>query len=288
MQVIQEQASLAAWRSALPAGTPVAFVPTMGALHEGHLALMKKARALADAHEPRGVVAISIFVNPTQFGPNEDLDTYPRTLSQDIKLAQSVGVDLVFAPQSPQELYPHGKKTVVSVSELDSYLCGKSRPGHFDGVCTVVLKLWQNFLPRWAVFGQKDFQQLAILRQMHRDLFLQGEIVAHPIVRQSDGLALSSRNLKLCPASRKQALEIVASLKLVESRFKQGITDAAPLMQGVAEHMAHGEVEYCVLVDATTLEAVNEVRRPTLVAIAARYGGVRLIDNCVLDPAQTA
>lgn len=291
MKVIERASELLAWRAALPVvdskQASVALVPTMGALHEGHLSLMRHARELADGAGPQGQVAVSIFVNPTQFGPNEDLDSYPRTLEQDLQKAESVGVDLVFAPKEPQEIYPFGTKTKVEVLELDRHLCGAHRPGHFAGVCTVVLKLWQLFLPRWGVFGQKDFQQLAILRQMHRDLFLGGEIVGHPIVRQEDGLALSSRNMRLCPESRTQALEIIASLGQVQTRFAQGERDALKLMDGIRETMAHGEVEYCVLVDAQTLESVSRVQAPALVAIAARYGGVRLIDNCVLDPAGT-
>lgn len=285
MKVIDRVSELLAWRASLPSQAGVALVPTMGALHEGHLSLMRHARGLVDGQgDPAGQVAVSIFVNPTQFGPNEDLDSYPRTLEQDVQKAESVGVDLVFAPQNPKEMYPFGTKTKVEVLHLDTHLCGAHRPGHFAGVCTVVLKLWQLFSPRWGVFGQKDFQQLAILRQMHRDLFLGGEIVGHPIVRQDDGLALSSRNLRLCPESRTHALEIIAALSRVQERFAQGERDASRLMQGIQESMAHGEVEYCLLVDAQTLESISRVHTPGLVAVAARYGGVRLIDNCVLDP----
>lgn len=261
----------------------MALVPTMGALHEGHLSLMRDARTRVDALGCKAELAVSIFVNPTQFGPNEDLDSYPRTLQQDLELAKDVGVDLVFAPQDPQELYPYGQKTQVRVSQLDLQLCGRRRPGHFEGVCTIVLKLWQLFSPDLAVFGQKDYQQLAILRQMHRDLFLGGEIIAHPIVRTVDGLALSSRNQRLSETARGQALEIFSFLKKVEARFAAGERDAAKLLKGAKQDMANGSLEYVTLVDAQTLEEVRELGASTLLAIAAHYEGVRLIDNCVLS-----
>lgn len=280
MRLVDNYPELAAWR--LQREGPLALVPTMGALHEGHLSLMRDARARVDALGGKGEVAISIFVNPTQFGPNEDLDSYPRTLEADIALAKQVGVDLVFAPKDPQELYPYGKKSWVRVEALDRQLCGQHRPGHFEGVCTIVLKLWQIFAPDLAVFGQKDYQQLAILRQMHRDFFLKGEIIGHPIVRTADGLAMSSRNQRLDEKARTQALEIVAFLKTVQARYAKGERDAARLLENASQEMAHGELEYATLVDARSLEVVKELQAPTLLAIAARYGGVRLIDNCVL------
>lgn len=280
MKLIESHQALAQWRAQVSG--PLALVPTMGALHEGHLSLMRDARRRVDALGQDAELAVSIFVNPTQFGPNEDLDSYPRTLQRDLELAESVGVGLVFAPKDPKELYPHGKKTLVRVSELDLQLCGKHRPGHFEGVCTIVLKLWQIFAPDLAVFGQKDFQQLAILRQMHRDLFLGGEIIGHPIVRDTDGLALSSRNQRLDPEARSHALEIFSVLNRVQARYVAGERNAARLLDGIEQDMAHGEVEYATLVDAQSLEVVQELAAPTLLAIAARYGGVRLIDNCVL------
>lgn len=281
MIVASTRAEFLQARNAITA--PLAFVPTMGALHEGHVALLKRARELAD--RAGGKVAMSIFVNPTQFGPNEDFSSYPRTLDEDIEKATGAGVDLLFAPQDPSELYPEGKRTAVFVRELDTSLCGAGRPGHFQGVCTVVLKFWQLFRPRWGLFGEKDYQQLAILRQMHRDLFLEGEIVGHPIVREADGLAMSSRNLRLDPESRSSALQISALLRLIQRRFSQGIVDADALLEGSIPALSKGQIEYCELVDAQNLRAISRVEFPALVAIAARYGGVRLIDNCVLDPA---
>lgn len=281
MKVIDRYQELSQWRAQVAA--PLALVPTMGALHEGHLALMRDARQRVDALGPDAQLAVSIFVNPTQFGPNEDLASYPRTLDRDLELAKGVGVDLVFAPKDPQELYPHGTKTSVRVSELDLALCGKHRPGHFEGVCTIVLKLWQVFAPDLAVFGQKDYQQLAILRQMHRDLFLGGEIIGHPIVRAADGLALSSRNQRLDKVHRQQAPEIFAFLQSVQARYAAGERKADALLEGAAQALPNGELEYASLVNAQTLEVVSELEGPTLLAIAARYGGVRLIDNCVLE-----
>lgn len=281
MKVLDTRKALLDWRAQNSA--PLALVPTMGALHEGHLSLMRDARQRLDSQGRGGQLAVSIFVNPTQFGPNEDLASYPRTLERDLELAQQVGVDLVFAPKDPSELYPHGKKSSVRVSGLDLQLCGKHRPGHFEGVCTVVLKLWQLFGPDFAVFGQKDFQQLAILRQMHRDLFLGGEIIGHPIVRAADGLALSSRNQRLDESARAHALEIVSFLRRAEARFSGGERQVAKLLAGVSKDLAHGELEYGTVVDARSLEVVDEVKEPALLAIAARYGGVRLIDNCLLE-----
>lgn len=282
MKVIDQTKALGSWRARLPPDTRLALVPTMGALHEGHLALIKEARRQADLGSS-GVVAVSIFVNPTQFGPNEDYASYPRTLQEDVDKAKAAGADLVFAPQDAKQIYPHGEATTVQVQGLEAHLCGAHRPGHFAGVCTVVLKLWQLFLPSVAVFGQKDFQQLAILRQMHRDLFLGGEIVAHPIVREADGLAMSSRNLRLDPAARQAALEIVTQIREVQSRFASGARRRDDLLAGVAQAMAGGELEYCELVDALRLEPLQEVQGEALFAVAARYGGVRLIDNCLLS-----
>lgn len=280
MKIIQRTKELQEWR--VQQHGPVALVPTMGALHEGHLSLMRDARARVDALGEKAELCVSIFVNPTQFGPSEDLDSYPRTLERDLELAEAVGVDVVFAPQDPKELYPHGTKTRVQVSELDVQLCGKHRPGHFEGVCTIVLKLWQLFSPDLAVFGQKDYQQLAILRQMHRDLFLGGQIIGHPIVRTADGLALSSRNERLNDKARVDALEISSFLRKVQARYRAGERNAAQLLEGAEQDMANGTVEYATLVDAQNLALVQELAAPTLLAIAARYGGVRLIDNCVL------
>jgi len=204
MQVLRTRAELLAWRASVPADAPVAFVPTMGYLHEGHLSLLREGRRRADG----GFLVLSIFVNPTQFGPKEDLDRYPRDEAGDLAKAESCGVDVAFCPTDRQVLYPNGTSTWVEVEGLDKHLCGAARPGHFRGVCTVVAKLWGLVRPSVGLFGEKDYQQLAILRRMHADLNLVGEVVGRPIVREPDGLAMSSRNTNLNSQARGEALVI--------------------------------------------------------------------------------
>lgn len=265
-----------AWRAGLAPGTRVAFVPTMGFLHEGHLTLLREGRRRGDA------LALSIFVNPTQFGPKEDLDRYPRDEAGDLAKAASCGVDVAFCPLDRRELYPHGTSTWVEVVGLDQHLCGATRPGHFRGVCTVVAKLWGLVRPDVALFGEKDFQQLAILRRMHEDLFLGGEIVGMPIVREPDGLAMSSRNTNLSPEARTQALAISRFLRAAAGRFAGGAREAGEIVGEVGEALAPGRIDYVSLVDAEELQPVARVERPALLAVAAFFGGVRLIDNVVL------
>ncbi|HRI07466.1 MAG TPA: pantoate--beta-alanine ligase, partial [Nannocystaceae bacterium] len=202
MRVLRTRAEALAWRAGLPAEVRLGFVPTMGFLHEGHLSLMREARRRVGEG---GVVAISIFVNPTQFGPTEDLDRYPRDEAGDLAKAEGVGVDVAFCPRHPEEIFPRSSRTWVEVEGLGDGLCGASRPGHFRGVCTVVAKLWGIVRPDLAVFGEKDYQQLAILRRMHADLELCGEVVGMPIVREADGLAMSSRNRFLSAEDRRRA-----------------------------------------------------------------------------------
>lgn len=279
--VLRTIEELVAWRAALPPGRRVAFVPTMGFLHEGHLSLLRAARARVPASE--GVVALSIFVNPTQFGPNEDLDRYPRDETGDLAKASECGTDLAFCPTRADELYP-SRQTWVNVEGLDAGLCGRTRPGHFRGVCTVVAKLWNLVRPDLAFFGEKDFQQLAIIRRMHADLFLSGEVVGMPIVRELDGLAMSSRNANLSPQARQDALAIPRFLARVRERFAAGERDPAALVAGSTDALAPGRVDYVELVDAATLRPVAVVERPALCAVAVFMGGVRLIDNAVLSP----
>ncbi len=279
MLALRSTADLLTWRTSLAAGTTIAFVPTMGYLHDGHLSLLREARARAGA----GKVVLSIFVNPTQFGPNEDLDRYPRDEAGDFAKAQASGTDVVFCPTTPEELYP-SRSTWVTVDDLDQHLCGRSRPGHFRGVCTVVCKLLMLVRPDVSLFGQKDFQQLAILRHMHADLFLPGEIVGMPIVREPDGLALSSRNANLSAAARQQALAISSFLAQVRERFSAGVRDVATLLGDTASALAPGKIDYVEVVDALRLAPVNLIERPALCAVAAFFGGVRLIDNTLLTP----
>ncbi|RMH00113.1 MAG: pantoate--beta-alanine ligase [Deltaproteobacteria bacterium] len=282
VRILRTREEVRAWRTALPAGRRVAFVPTMGFLHEGHLSLLREARRRV----PRdaGEVVLSIFVNPTQFDRADDLATYPRDEAGDLAKAESVGVDVAFCPTDPAELYPPGHATFAEVERLDRHLCGATRPGHFRGVCTVVLKLWNLVRPDVALFGEKDFQQLAILRRMHRDLFLGGEIVGMPIVREPDGLAMSSRNANLSPSARQEALALPRFLQTVRARFDAGEREVARLLEGAASALAPGRIDYVSVVDAEELAPVERVEAPAVAAAAVFYGGVRLIDNVRLDP----
>ncbi|HEY8379616.1 MAG TPA: pantoate--beta-alanine ligase [Nannocystis sp.] len=278
MLVLRTCAEVQAWRRAISPAERVAFVPTMGFLHEGHLSLLREGRRRGDH------LVLSIFVNPTQFGPHEDFDRYPRDEAGDLAKAAACGVDVAFCPLDPRELYPHGRGTWVEVEGLDRHLCGASRPGHFRGVCTVVAKLWNLVRPDVALFGEKDYQQLAILRRMHAELFFGGEIVGMPIVREPDGLAMSSRNANLSPEARAQAVVISRYLEAVRARFAAGERDAAALLADPAAALAPGKVDYASLVDAEDLQPVTRVERPALCAVAVFFGGVRLIDNTVLRP----
>jgi len=268
----------AACRSVSRAGKKLGLVPTMGALHEGHLSLVRESKSQCD------ITAVSIFVNPLQFGPAEDLATYPRALERDSALLQQSGVDLLFIP-SVVEMYPPGAKTVVEVGDLSSKLDGGSRPGHFRGVSTVVCKLFEIVLPDRAFFGQKDAAQVAVLRKMVRDLDMDVEIAVCPIVRESDGLAMSSRNAYLNPGQRQQARVLSRSLQQVKAAFGAGERDAAKLadvgMHEVAVETG-AKLDYFAIVDPDTLEPVGQATRGTLVAVAAWVGTTRLIDNLVL------
>jgi len=254
------------------------LVPTMGALHEGHLSLVRAAKAQCD------LVAASIFVNPTQFGPNEDFAKYPRDLERDRTLLEKEGVDFLFAP-AVEEMYPPGAVTYVTVEGMSDKLCGKSRPGHFRGVTTVVSKLFHIVEPDVAFFGQKDAAQLAIIRRMVRDLNIPIEIVGCPIVREADGLALSSRNLYLDSKQRQQALALSQLLTAVQRRFDQGERDAARLVSAgkdVFSRVPKARLDYLEIVDPASLEPVPTIAAPALVAVAAFVGNTRLIDNMVL------
>jgi pantoate--beta-alanine ligase len=273
----------AASRAARHAGQRLGFVPTMGALHEGHLSLVRAARASAD------LVAASIFVNPTQFGPNEDLAKYPRSFERDCQMLKREGVDLLFAP-SVEEMYPAGAVTWVTVEELSGKLDGRSRPGHFRGVTTVVAKLFHIVEPDRAFFGQKDAAQVAIIRRMVRDLNLPVEIVVCPIVRETDGLALSSRNAYLDAGQRKQALVLHRSLMRVQHMAEAGERQATALI--AAGRQVLGEepsirLDYFEIVNPDTLDPLNEVSPGALIAVAAYVGTTRLIDNIVLKSIPT-
>jgi pantoate--beta-alanine ligase len=259
-------------------GDRIALVPTMGYLHEGHLSLMREGRRRA------ALLVASLFVNPTQFGPREDLASYPRDLERDCRLMESVPVDVLFAPQA-DSMYPAGAQTWVEVTELTMGLCGGSRPGHFRGVTTVVAKLFNIVKPHIALFGAKDYQQLCAVRQMVRDLNFDVEIVPMPTVREIDGLAMSSRNAYLSADERGKGLSLSRSLQAARDAFMRGERDPAVLAQTARTELDRESgvaVEYVEVRDATTLEQVAVVSAPAVVAVAARIGRTRLIDNVVL------
>lgn len=259
-------------------GKRISFAPTMGYLHEGHASLMREGRRRGD------LLVVSIFVNPAQFGANEDFSTYPRDMEGDVALAGREGVDIIFVPRAA-EMYPHGYQTWVDVGPLTEPLCGASRPGHFRGVTTVVTKLFAIVQPDMALFGKKDFQQLAVIRRMTSDLNLPVEIVGMPIVREADGLAMSSRNSYLSLDERRRALCLYAAIRRVHSLYRAGERSAFLLRQAALEEIAAGNpaaVEYVDFRHSGTLEAVQHVDEGTLMALAVRIGTTRLIDNCVL------
>jgi pantoate--beta-alanine ligase len=265
-------------RAARRAGKRIGFVPTMGALHDGHLSLIRAAKATCD------VVAASIFVNPTQFGPKEDLAKYPRSFDRDRELLEREEVDFLFAP-SAEEMYPAGAMTWVTVEEMSGKLDGHSRPGHFRGVTTVVSKLFHIVEPDAAFFGQKDAAQVAIIRRMVRDLNLPVEIVVCPIVREADGLAMSSRNVYLNSEQRRQALVLHRSLKRVEQMIKAGERNAALLVAAGREEFAAEpsvRLDYFEIVNPDTLDPIEDISNGALVAVAAYVGTTRLIDNILI------
>jgi pantoate--beta-alanine ligase len=282
MQILRTVADLRRWSRALRSalGNTIGLVPTMGALHAGHASLIRAARATC-TH-----VAVSLFVNPTQFGPNEDYARYPRSFDADCILAEREGADVLFAP-AVEELYPNGREsTFVEVPGLGDRLDGASRPGHFRGVATVVAKLLIAAEPDRAFFGQKDAAQVAVLRRMAADLRLAAEIVVCPIVRDADGLAISSRNVYLSPSARAQALTLSRAVRCIESLVAQGERRASALAAAARETFAAESgirIDYIVLVDWSTLLPVETAVPGTLFAVAAFVGSTRLIDNTILS-----
>ena len=261
-------------------GEVIGLVPTMGAFHDGHLSLIRRARA------DGGLVVVSLFVNPTQFGATEDLSAYPRDEARDAELAREAGADILFAP-AVHEVYPDGFATSIHVSGITDVLCGAVRGAqHFDGVATVVAKLFGMVAPDAAYFGQKDAQQIVVVRRLVRDLDIPVRIVACPIVREADGLAMSSRNVYLDPAARAQATALNRALTAAETAVRAGTTDAATVLAAAhAELAASGiDPEYVELRTPDDLRTVAVVDRPTLLAVAARVGRARLIDNRILEP----
>jgi pantoate--beta-alanine ligase len=265
-------------RSLKQAGKSIAFVPTMGYLHEGHASLLTEGRKQGD------ILVLSIFVNPIQFGPSEDLDHYPRDLERDSRLARECGVDIIFTPAA-SEMYPRGFQTSVSVHDLALPLCGANRPGHFDGVATVVTKLFNIVMPDRAFFGCKDFQQLAVIKRMVADLSMPVRVIGLPIIREADGLAMSSRNAYLSAQERRSALCLSRAIALVRSRYAGGERSTQILASQAFEIIGQeplAEIDYLEFRNTATLEPVELADNDTLLALAVRIGKTRLIDNTIL------
>jgi len=260
-------------------GTNIGFVPTMGYLHEGHMSLIEASLGTCDH------TVVSIFVNPIQFGPNEDLDVYPHDLEGDIEKLESAGVDLLFQPHR-ETIYPEGFKTYVQVDEITDHLCGKSRPGLFKGVATVVLKLFNIVRPQHVFFGEKDWQQLAVVETLVRDLNLDIFVHRVPLVREPDGLAMSSRNRNLTSKERQKALSLPRSLEDAKEKISQGTTAASQLKQSIKDRITAEsgiQIDYISICDPISLQEIGEVKGRTLIALAVKIGSSRLIDNCIVE-----
>lgn len=265
-------------RQAKREGRRIAFVPTMGYLHEGHASLLREGRDRGD------LLVLSIFVNPTQFGAGEDLDKYPRDLKRDSAIARAAGVDIVFAPEAEQ-VYPPGFATYVDVEGLTNTLCGRSRPGHFRGVTTVVGKLFNMVQPDIAYFGRKDFQQLAVIRRMTADLNLPVEIVGMPIVREADGLAMSSRNVYLSAAERSQSLSLIDAIRQATALVQKGERQAGRVIEAVRQRIERepaARIDYVQICEAATLADIETITPEAVLLLAVRFGTTRLIDNSFL------
>ncbi|OGF64520.1 MAG: pantoate--beta-alanine ligase [Candidatus Fischerbacteria bacterium RBG_13_37_8] len=257
----------------------IGFVPTMGALHEGHLSLVREARRMSD------VVVVSVFVNPKQFGPGEDFEHYPRNIAQDTELLQKENVDYVFHP-AVEEMFPNTYKTYIIVEDLSAKLCGKSRPGHFRGVTTVVMKLFNIVHPNFVFFGQKDAQQALIIKRMLKDLASDIEFIILPIVRDPNGLAFSSRNEYLTPEERNAAPILYAALMKAHERIKKGEKKAAKILSLINEMISSeplAKIDYIEIVDLENLEPVKSIEKTTLIALAVFFGTTRLIDNIIVE-----
>ncbi len=279
-KIIDVRETVKAWKKA---GLTVGLVPTMGYLHEGHLSLVERARRENDR------IVVSIFVNPTQFGIGEDLDRYPRDLEHDAAICEAAGTDLIFHPTSA-EMYPSGFCSFVDMDVLTKELCGISRPVHFRGVCTVVSKLFHIVQPDRAYFGEKDAQQLAIMKRMVQDLNMDVEVIGCPIVRESDGLAKSSRNIYLSPEERQAALVLSRSITVGKALVQQGETNAKQLvaaMTAVISEEKLAKIDYIKVVDLMTMQQIETLDRPFLAAMAVYIGKTRLIDNFMIETAGT-
>ena len=261
-------------------GKTIAFVPTMGYLHEGHLSLMRLARSMADT------LVVSIFVNPTQFGPGEDLGAYPRDFERDRSLCRNEGVDVLFHPTAA-EMYGPRFQTFIALEQLPLHLCGMSRPVHFRGVATIVTKLFHIVKPHAAIFGQKDYQQVRVIRQLVQDLDLDIEVISGPTVRESDGLAMSSRNAYLSASQRSSALALYQALCQTRSHLESGLTDAKALIRSASSlilSFPETAIDYIAVCDPDTLDDIQTIDRPAVMALAVKVGKTRLIDNMMLSP----
>jgi pantoate--beta-alanine ligase len=258
-------------------GKKIAFVPTMGYFHEGHLALMREAKKMADC------VVVSIYVNPTQFGPKEDLSKYPRDFDRDLKMAESVNADVIFFPPDI-EMYPENFQTYVNVEKVTQNLCGISRPGHFRGVTTICLKLFNIVKPHFAIFGKKDFQQYTTIKQMVTDMNLDLQIVGQATVREKDGLAMSSRNVYLKENERQSALTLVGGIKLAQKLYDAGERKVAVIageVEKLIKSFDYTNIDYINICDTATLDDVDEIKTQAVIALAVKVGATRLIDNHV-------
>jgi pantoate--beta-alanine ligase len=263
--------------SARNSGQKISFVPTMGYFHDGHLSLMREGTQRADC------LAISIYVNPTQFGPSEDFEKYPRDFERDKGLAGDVGVDVIFYPEN-KEMYPEHYQTYVNVENVTENLCGMSRPGHFRGVTTVCAKLFNIVKPHYAIFGEKDFQQLAAIKRMVLDLNMDLDIIGMPIVREADGLAMSSRNVYLKADERESALSLSRSLNIAKKMYDRGERDAAAILAEVRKYIGrhpHANIDYAKICDTTNLKDVMRIEGESVLALAVKISKTRLIDNYV-------
>ncbi|HKL81532.1 MAG TPA: pantoate--beta-alanine ligase [Desulfobacter sp.] len=281
MDILKTKAAMQTWSAAKKRqGKTISFVPTMGYLHKGHVSLLEIGKPLSDE------LVLSIFVNPTQFGPNEDLDAYPSNIQNDLNLAEQAGVTAVFLPDK-NEMYGHDYQTHVFLDHLPQYLCGRSRPMHFGGVATVVTKLFNIVMPDVAIFGKKDFQQLAIIKQMVKDLDFNIQIIGGEIIREKDGLAMSSRNAYLTPEQRASAVCLSRAISLLKQRVAQGVRSVPDLVREAETFILsfdHTRIDYIELCHPRTLESLDTVQAETLVALAVQVGKSRLIDNALIEP----
>jgi pantoate--beta-alanine ligase len=281
MDILKTKAEMQTWSAAKKRqGKTISFVPTMGYLHKGHVSLLEIGKPLSDE------LVLSIFVNPTQFGPNEDLDAYPSNIQNDLNLAEQAGVTAVFLPDK-NEMYGDDYQTHVFLEHLPQYLCGRSRPMHFGGVATVVTKLFNIVMPDVAIFGKKDFQQLAIIKQMVKDLDFNIRIIGGEIIREEDGLAMSSRNAYLTPDQRASAVCLSRAINLLKQRVAQGVRSVPDLVREAETFILsfdHTRIDYIELCHPRTLEPVDTVQAETLVALAVQVGKSRLIDNALIEP----